>query len=386
MKKKLLSTLIIIGFFISCEYTNENNKIFSSKTIKIPKKEKIIKASDIISDMNIIKLEKTKHSYIGKIVKLEFFNDNIFIQDKNSQKLFVFDNKGYFVKAFNKQGKGPGEYEILEDFIIDTENKTLEIFDKQNNKIIIYNLYDFSYIKSFSIPIESVFKFIKNEDYYYFQTNATKNKIDDKSTNSDIIAFNTRTLEITPLFNNNTSSYNKFLEFNNVFYKNNYDDIFVSLAWEQTIYHINKNLIYPIITIDPGNRGIPEKILKGSPDDKLNFILSSEGENKIGGFRLLFHQDNCLILAYGMGNSTKQLLYFSYKDGANSFATKKVVNDFSSVQLPAIEIFKITNGKIISIIDPFIIKNKHTLEKLNVSKYDNPLIVKYELKNNKHAI
>ena len=332
--------------------------------------------------MNVIKLEQTKNSLVGEIIKLEFFNDYIFVQDESFQGLLIFDIEGNFVKTFNKQGKGPGEYMSFRDFIIDTENNTIEVFDKPNNKILVYDVSDFGFKGSFSVPVEFVFRFIKNKSVYYFQTNGMQNKINDKYTNSDIIAFNTRTLELTPLFDRDTPSSNQFLEFSNVFYKNDDDEIFVSLAWEQTVYHVYDNHIYPVIIINPGDRGVPKSILEGSPDDKLNFIFSGAGKNKIGGFRLLFYQDNCIILAYGMGNSTKQLLFFSFQGGVNSFATNMIVNDLSTVKLPDIDVFKVSNNEIISVIYPFDIENKQILDNLNLSKNDNPSIIKYKLKIN----
>lgn len=382
MKKRNLCFLFIAGFFLSCENAQKTEPNPSYISIDIPQKEKQLNASDLVSEMKLIKLEQTNQSVVDEIVKIEYFNGNMFIQDKSFQGLYVFDNEGYFQNAFNRQGNGPGEYRTLNDFIIDPQNKTLEILDNTNKKILVYDLPEFNFIESYNLPIQFVFRFNKQQDNYFLQTNGSQNKIDNDFTNSAVIVFNKNTLDVTPLFERKSSSSNQFLEFSNVFYNNDDNELFVSLAWHESIYQVRNKRIDLLMEINPGSRGIPKSILEGTAEEKIAFIASNAGKDKIGGFRLLHYEEGNFILAYGMGMSDKQHFYFSFHDGAKSFAVNSIVNNLASVQMPDINIFSVTNNEIISVIYPFDIEDNTQLEGLNVTQTDNPLIGVFKLKQN----
>lgn len=44
-----------------------------------------------------VKLETTSHSLIAEITQLEFFNHNIYIWDRQAEKILVFDSQGNHV-------------------------------------------------------------------------------------------------------------------------------------------------------------------------------------------------------------------------------------------------------------------------------------------------
>jgi hypothetical protein len=379
MKKIILYILFFIRFFLSCENTQKYESNFSHITINIPEKEIQLNASDLMSEMKLIKLEQTNESVVDEIVKIEFYNDNIFIQDKSFQGLFVFDGEGHFQRLFNQQGNGPGEYKTLDDFLIDPQNKTLEILDKPNNKINVYDLLEFNFIESYNLPVQVVFKFNKQKDNYFFQTNGSKNKIDNDVTYSDIIMFNKKTSKIFPLFERETPTSNMHFEFSNVFYTNDDNELFVSLAWDESIYKARDKRIDLLMLINSGSRGIPQSVLKGSSKEKIAFISSESGKDKIGGFRLLHYERGTYIIAYGTGVSNKQHLYFSFHDDATTFAASRIVNDMASYQLPDINIFRVTNNEIISVIYPVDI-NHDNLQALNITENDNPLLGVFKLK------
>ncbi|MFW5707770.1 MAG: 6-bladed beta-propeller [Bacteroidota bacterium] len=381
MKFNLQSIILIAVTLIGCEYTNERENVYSEKIVHIPENEEIIYASRIISEMKMVELEKTQESLVGEIVKIELSEEKLFIQGKNYEGIKIFNSDGTFNKTFSNKGKGPGEYIEIQDFIIDSGRNTIEILDKKNNQIFVYDLRNYEFIESFPIPVQFAFKFVKQDNIYYFQTNGTQNKVNEKPTHSAIIAFNKNTLELIPLFKDETQTSNQFLEFSNIFYISNDSEIFASFAWKQEIYHIYNQNCFPLIVIDPGDRGFPETILEGTPDDKLKYIFSDESKNKIGGFRLLFYKNGSFILAYGKGNSMNQYLYFSYADGKDTFAAKKVINDLSPIPLPDISIHKVIGNDIISIIYPHEIEDQEILINLGISEGDNPILIKYKLKS-----
>ncbi|MFW5760628.1 MAG: 6-bladed beta-propeller, partial [Cyclobacteriaceae bacterium] len=180
MKFNLQSIILIAVTLIGCEYTNERENVYSEKIVHIPENEEIIYASRIISEMKMVELEKTQESLVGEIVKIELSEEKLFIQGKNYEGIKIFNSDGTFNKTFSNKGKGPGEYIEIQDFIIDSGRNTIEILDKKNNQIFVYDLRNYESIESFPIPVQFAFKFVKQDNIYYFQTNGTQNKVNEK--------------------------------------------------------------------------------------------------------------------------------------------------------------------------------------------------------------
>lgn len=85
-------------------------------------------SSDLFKKIEVIPLETNDKSLISKADKVLFSNNQWFVLDKSQDKLFIFDNKGYFIRSFKRKGRGKGEYFKLADFNIDSNNN-LEILD-----------------------------------------------------------------------------------------------------------------------------------------------------------------------------------------------------------------------------------------------------------------
>lgn len=100
--------------------------------------EKQITFSSIFRDFKIVPLETSDKCLIGNISQIEIFNDTIYVLDSSIAKaLFVFDNKGKFIRKIGTVGKGPGEYINPLSFTFDEKNSQIQILDRK--KIIKFN-------------------------------------------------------------------------------------------------------------------------------------------------------------------------------------------------------------------------------------------------------
>lgn len=105
-------------------------------------------ANEIIKSVKFIPLEFTDECPISSILKLDFYNDTIFIFSKNG--LYSFNTEGKFICQFGRKGQGPGEYSLPFDFSIDKQNKQVIIYDSNQSRIHIYDLYG-NFLKSVRI-------------------------------------------------------------------------------------------------------------------------------------------------------------------------------------------------------------------------------------------
>ncbi len=104
--------------------------------------------SDLFSVRKMIPLESRDDVLIHSIYQVEFCDDRIFIRDKKSCKLFIFDSDGKFVNEIGVRGKGPGEFVYMGGFAIDADKDLIYIVNSSGSDIPVFN-YAGEYIKSF---------------------------------------------------------------------------------------------------------------------------------------------------------------------------------------------------------------------------------------------
>ena len=76
------------------------------------------------------------------------FGDTIIVQ--SAQTLFFFDKSGQFLSRFDRQGKGTGNYRVIDRFDVLPERNELFIMDGHNNRIFVYGM-DGSFKRSVDI-------------------------------------------------------------------------------------------------------------------------------------------------------------------------------------------------------------------------------------------
>jgi hypothetical protein len=104
--------------------------------------------NDIINSVKFIPLEFKDECLIHSILKLDFYNDTIFILSRDG--LYLFNTEGKYICQIGNKGQGPGEYILPFDFSIDKQNKQAIIYDSNKSKIQIYDLSG-NFLKSVQI-------------------------------------------------------------------------------------------------------------------------------------------------------------------------------------------------------------------------------------------
>ena len=74
-----------------------------------------------IENVEYIPLETTDNSLLGSVSKILFRNNRIYVLDKMSGGVYVFDKTGKFLSSIIKPGEGPDEYVELMDMDVDKE-------------------------------------------------------------------------------------------------------------------------------------------------------------------------------------------------------------------------------------------------------------------------
>jgi hypothetical protein len=100
-------------------------------------KTSVVNLSEIAESVDYIPLETNDESLLAPpLIYLTFVKGKLYIQQFQTE-IKIFNQDGSFVKAFNKQGRGPQEYEFLSDFYIDPLTSDLLIYS--HRKLSEYN-------------------------------------------------------------------------------------------------------------------------------------------------------------------------------------------------------------------------------------------------------
>ena len=114
------------------------------------KKESTILLSSLFKNIRTIILETNDNCIIGSVDDIQAYDGFLYILDQNKAKrLFVFDMEGRFVRNIGNVGSGPGEYNEIRDFTLDTKNNIIFLCD-YGNRIHKYRL-DGTYIQTITI-------------------------------------------------------------------------------------------------------------------------------------------------------------------------------------------------------------------------------------------
>jgi hypothetical protein len=136
--------LLLLLFCYGCTPTKKQSS--EASVIKIAEMTPAdIAISKFTTGMDVVKLETSDSCLLGNLSHIRITDEHLYIKGVFFNGIYEFDRQGRFIKRLHKAGQGPGEYIELTDFIIDEQENTLEIWDAQTKKLLIYNLSDFAY-------------------------------------------------------------------------------------------------------------------------------------------------------------------------------------------------------------------------------------------------
>ncbi len=88
---------------------------------------------------HVVFLETTDKSLIGHVSKVVVANGKLYVFDKNTNSVVLFDKDGKFLSAIRPSGKGPGEYFSMADFSFDRKRNQIFLLALGPGKILVYD-------------------------------------------------------------------------------------------------------------------------------------------------------------------------------------------------------------------------------------------------------
>ena len=382
MIKFVFFYIFLVFLFSSCKDNTKSDDNYEAVPEKIELgKRQPMKISAISSGMKVVKLETSEDALLSNINDIKIFDDSIYILDVISKAIYIFDFEGNFVRKLQKEGRGPGEYLSINDFLIDTTDRQLEIFDKNNMKVNIYDLDNFNFKESISLPFTFAFTFHKKDGLYYFQTNNARNSIGENETNSEVLLYDPSKKQLKPLFDTILpKDENQAWEFYNVFTANQENEVFLSLAWHEQLYKIENHEIKPLISVETTDlEKYPKSVFEANYEKRMSFLNSKGAGNKIHFFKMLLYEGKNRIVGYGIGYPPKFCYYISLDNGKSIYNTDSIQNDFLVGLDSKLEIFKQEKEYLVSLIY-YYSANQALLDHLKMTQENNPIILLFKMK------
>jgi hypothetical protein len=292
-----------LGFiFFSCSHSVQERATISLLTIDA-NHTNVLNLSDFFTDISYIPLSDS--FLIGEIERAKIYDDKLFLLTNKS--VLIFDiNSGKSLSSIKHFGKGPGEYISLYDMLYDTNDKTVELLDMNNQKVLKYGL-DNQFISEFKTSFSS-FSFRKTDPftYLFYNNNMTSN-----ITSHKLIQYNAKTSKIIADYfpiDKHLASYFFVLDVNNFGSATNPSFHFCP---SDTIYGFTDNdELYPKYVLDFGKYHTPQSFYRKNYSDIFDFSVKAVRESYIYTYTNFCENDH--IAAFYFRNDQK--LYWTFYD------------------------------------------------------------------------
>lgn len=256
--------------------------------IDYDKAEKSIDLKNIFSTVSFqaIALETNANCLIGEVTKMEFRNDTIFIVDKISKSIFLFNDKGKFLSKIFREGRGPQEYLNFSDVFIG-DNHIL-VIDNYQFKVCCY---DFKGKFRYGFDAKDGSRLAECDGKIFVSTvwgggsSWNDHKMAEFDKTGHLISSYIKMDEVDK---NRMDDYNHFLE-----KKNGFEYL---LPYKNIVYSYKNGRLTPSYKIDFGKYNLPDEIAAKGIFEVVKFQNTySMGVYKIlylGKYRLIFSRFN----------------------------------------------------------------------------------------------
>ncbi len=96
--------------------------------------------SEIIKSYEILPLDANLEAYVKNPCREIFSDSLILIMDGTLNKIVIFNSKGKYLNSISRKGRGPQEYNFINDFFFNSADRVVSVVDR--DKIKCYSLKD----------------------------------------------------------------------------------------------------------------------------------------------------------------------------------------------------------------------------------------------------
>ena len=359
IKKNILFVIIAL-LTVSCFQKKENdNNVF---TIYIESKNILntIKLSELISDYKYLPLETTSECLIGRLDKVEIFENDIFTLDMwNSKSVYRFSSEGKFLNRIANRGKGPGEYIEPNDISVNTNSAEITILDRNNKQVLIYKP-DNIYLRNIKLPV-----------YAYKLAWYDNNIATYSDREEDLVLLDGRGKQIGAFFNN---EYARKMVMEYPFQSYKEKELLYWANFDYTIYNISGKKVTTHLKFVFDKRMFKDNDIQ---------LLKSDEKNRNNFVRIKYYSENSshVYMVYFFNNAPYMVIYNKLNLKTTIVDVRGIQNDITFTREPPLIMGVTPDNNFISYFDYYDVSKPEELKKIigtpadDLNEMSNPILL-----------
>jgi hypothetical protein len=387
LKNRIVVVFIyLIGITNGCRSENyEENNIVEIDKLKYTD---TLFYSDIFEDYYVIPLETNEDCLIGEIKSIRFSNDKIIILDSRvSKSIFVFDQKGNFIRKIGCLGKGPGEFIQPHSISVNKEKEELAIYDAMLNKIQLYSLSG-EFIKSITLNRSTACASIEIFDNAIYLSNRL-----DGVSKYLLQAIDFDGKEVGKWLRNYYKKKSQNVYSPTTIFFQTANGLMYRSWFMNDIFKIDNNTIESTLSLKVKNdKSVIKRnnmsdiqLIEDLHEDKPIKIASYAGTNKISIIDYIYYSDYNMLFYNHANNSNKIVNIRNFKDDITNISCRKMGRFYTSHNNCLVMPLNSISGMYIRSFIENVKTGKIKSKDFNLSRIttdSNPPIILYKLKEN----
>jgi len=309
---------------------------------------------DIFEKVELIPLETCNEALIKVIRKILYYNNVYYVFDEKLGSLFLFDQNGKFINKIHRIGQGPGEYQLIYDFFVDTLQSQIGMLSPYGS--VLYYSIQGDFIKKINLPPPPpsylYVELLRDNICLFWTAPAFPPLVDEDALTFVSMDTGEKTGGLRYEEHHALWMWN-----GHVLHRDNKENVFLTRGFSNDVFIITPNGIQIAYTWDFGNRN--------NNMDKIKLSNSVEELNETAKrFRESFNNGESFFLSYCFSRQNQtDLYYYAYL----RFAENKRKHLFYHKQTNQYHFFEHTaEGH--SINNPLLMTNEFMLAELDFGK------------------
>jgi hypothetical protein len=306
-----LKGFALFSMLIACSTNSPEHK----KVLDNPKAEIVqidpnitvdFKSSTFFNHQKLVPLSSPDSITIGEIKKVIPYKNRIYsISHSKKSAVMIFDEKGHLQKQISMQMGETMAPASIEDILVDPGSGTLEVLDRSNKRIVIFDLMG-NFIEASQINIWAL-SFAKHGGLYAFYCgNEFNGNVMDK------LVYMKKGSPMKPLttyfrIDRNRSRYLHLMDNNNFSFSQG--QLSLMYAFADTIFRISPDRVEPRIAFDFGEFRLNDEIFNASHLSIAAFMSEVRRTHKAFYLNGLFEGQTYLLSSFEFEGRRYHLLY-----------------------------------------------------------------------------
>ena len=383
---KLSHLILILGYTLITGCTTEiNEKAIETITISTDNIT-TLSYDKYVKEYSIIPLYTDSDNYLGAIDRLYIQNNRIGILSRG--KVFIYSsNDGTLLSVIDKKGRGPGEYQAIDDIYLD--DAFVYVLDRLARKILKYDL-EGRYMDMINTQLIGYAFTRLDLDNFAIYINSDKNDKSEYRLNFYSIK-NKRIVD--KIFKISDSEYKwQYVDDLRNFIRCN-DTTYFTYSFNDTIYRIEGNVLNPMYYVDFGKNKTPKQFINKNYSDIMEFSKKAAQNGYIYSISGFHHTNDYIYFGFNFNNKFIHCIYslksrrsLIFNKISNYLDVTGLVEETDYYNFPLYN----DDNYFYALIEPNLLREKLREKQafctefvkpiLNSHEGDNPFLLKFKLK------